>query len=137
MYRSPSKIKSYKSLSNMAAGHCSLLIGKTLITLNFGRWPILFFDLSCWSDMELALLWKLEKKTNSVFFTVAIYLRKMLIFHSIHYKNMYIYNIPRKNIICTVTYIFYFTSITLWYSGFSLQNISKKTMVKVNSRKHP
>ena len=30
-----------------------------------------------------------------------------------------------------------FTLITLWYSSFSLQNISKKTMVKVKSREHP
>ena len=80
---------------------------------------------------------KIREKNNGGFFSVVIYLRKKLIFPGIHYKNMCIYNIPRKKIICTVTYIFYFTFVTLWNSSFSLQNISKKTMVKVNSREYP
>ena len=117
-----------------AITHRVILITMTMSNLKCMQVTNTFFRLkNYWSDIELALFWKLEKK-QWWFFSVAIYLRKILIFPSIHYKNMYIYNIPRKKIIRTVTYIFYFTFITLWYSSFSLQNISKKTMVKVNRR---
>ena len=81
--RSPSKIKSYKSFSNMAAGHCSLLklrpCWKNSYNSYFWTVTYTFFRIKLLVWYRTSIVMKIRKKNNGGFFSVAIYMRKMLI----------------------------------------------------------
>ena len=79
---------------------------KLSVTRKFQRWPIIFFPLKCWYDVELALLEKWKENWWWIFFYLRFSWKKWW-FSRASIRITCKYKTHQKKKVSTVTYIFF------------------------------